>query len=169
MILGFWLGTLLIILLGVGMIALCAFIWKKLNKNSVAGGTIGFFIGFALCVVLFVIARSMYVVTGDGEFSSYYVYGTPEYTMENGDIVTIDLPMAQSIVMNESDTVIVIEEVIYGSFHIGDGNIWVDRGEFAVIDGGRIHYFYDNEPPEEISTKNDDDYEVRWWLRNKRD
>ena len=77
--------------------------------------------------------------------------------------------MAQSIVMNESDTVIVIEEVIYGSFHIGDGNIWVDRGEFAVIDGGRIHYFYDNEPPEEISTKNDDDYEVRWWLRKKRD
>ena len=169
MILGFWVGTLGIIFIAILMIFLFSYLFKLMKKRGIVGGTIGFFIGFALSVFLFVIARSLYVVTGDGECSSYYVYGAPTFEMKSGESVKVDLPMAQSMVINESDTVIILEKVAYGGYFFGGEDYWVEPGEYEIIEAGRIHYFFDDEPPEEISSNSGSDQEFRWWLRNKRE
>lgn len=167
MLLSFWTGLLLILLLGIAMIPLFAWIAKLMKKQAAGGGVIGFFLGFAIVVVLFVMSSSLYVGNGNDECTSYFVYGTPEYEMANGDKIKIEMESGELMVINDSQDTLVLEEVKYGSIFRG-GTKWLEPGEVKTVEGGRIHYFFDNEPPDEINTKSDDGKEVRWWLRNKR-
>jgi hypothetical protein len=156
-------GKILIGVIYVAIIALFAFLWKKMKKNPVAGGTIGFFIGIVPAVMLGVMSTGLYIVDGSDSYSEYWVYGSPTYTTAEGEEITIENEMAEWTVINDSEEDLVIEQVIYGSMAIPEDR-FLSPGESMVIDG-TIHHFFGDTPPDEISTESSSSSVYRLWLR----
>lgn len=142
---------------------------KKKFSGSGPGALIAFFVGFALIITTFLLPNRAYVVTGDGEYTHYMVFGTPEYKMPSGDKFDLELKYDECYVINETDKPVVIEEAVYGGYVYGGTTYWVEPGEYEIMEDHKIDYFYDNEPPDEISVKDDSEPETRLWLRKKRD
>lgn len=161
-------GKILIGVVYLGIIVLFAFLWKKMKKKPVAGGTIGFFIGIVPAVMLGVMSTGLYVVDGEGSYSEYWVYGSPTYTTAEGDEITIENEMAEWTLINDSDAELVIEHVIYGMDAKVPDDIFLDPGESTVLEG-KLSYFFDNEPPDEISTQSSSNSVYRKWLRTVED
>ena len=162
----FRLGIVLIIIIALAIIAVLAWLWKKMKKNPVAGGTIGFFIAVVVATGFFVIPSRAYVVTGNKQYSHYLVYSTSEYTTKNGNKIPIDTPQTKCTLINDTDQSLVIEEVIYG-FGFPD-NIVVEPHTHIVLDHSKIDYFFDEEPPNSIETKSSGSVS-RLWLRTSKD
>lgn len=169
MILKFSTTLILLIILNLLMIYLGSLLSKKMNKPGVGGGLLGFFLGIGILFFVFFTASRVYVITGDEEYIHYMVLGSPEYTMPNGEVGNLSMEYDQCFVINEWTEPVIIEEVKYGGYGFSGSTQWVKAGDYEIIDNHKIFYFYENEPPKEISVRGSDDEEVvRKWLRNRR-
>lgn len=168
MMLSFWYGLILFISCGILIIFLFSFIAKKLNRNAGLAGILGFFTGVGFVFLMLFTAGRFYVVTGDAEFEDYLVYGTPSYKLASGNELELDIPAMTSMVLNDWDSTVVVEYVIYGGYGFGGDTDFIKAGELKLFDESRIFYFYDDGPPDEISVKTDAKEVTRLWLRNKR-
>lgn len=168
MLIGFWTGFLLLILIGLGILIANVLLFKKTRNKGGVGGLLGFFIGAAFVLVMLLLAGRLYVVTGDAQFDDYLVYGTPEFEMSNKEKVSVHLEGTQCMVINDWDKPVIVEYVVYGGYGFGGDTKWIDPSESSVFDHRKVFYFYDDEPPSEISIKSNDDEVTRLWLRNKR-
>ena len=136
-------GLLGIIFMGIAMMPLFAWIAKLIKKPAGVGALIGFFMGFAVAIFLNEMASSLYVGNGNEEFTSYFVYGTPEYELSNGDKIKVEIGTGELMVINDSKGVLVLEEAKYGSIFKG-GTKWVKHGKSRIIEGSKVHYFFDD-------------------------
>lgn len=166
----FWTGMLLLILVAILMIVTGSLIAKKKGRGSL-GGLIGFFVGVAFVLVMMIVAGRLYVVTGDGEFSEYLVYGSPKFLTDGGDEFDVAISGGECMVINDWNVPVIVEKVVYGGYGFGGDTYWIEPKESETFDEPKIFYFYeDDSPPDEISIRGgDDDEYVRLWLRNKRD
>jgi len=81
--------------------------------------------------------------------------------------MNITIEFGRLMVINDSNDTLVLEEVKYGAIFAGDTE-WIYPGNSTTAEGVRVHYFFDNEPPDEIHIDSDSDEEIRWWPRKKR-
>jgi len=167
MLISFWLGIFIFFAICILLTYLGSRIAKKMNKPPGGGGGIGFLVGLILVIYSFVGPSRCYVVTGDEEYSHYMVFGTPEYKIEGGASITVNISSGHCFVINETSGEIVVEEIVYGAL-FGGGTDWVYPGEGEEIKGGRISYFFDDEPPDEISVSEGTDEVSKLWLRKRR-
>jgi len=168
MLIKFWLGLTLAFAITIFLMLVLGWFTKKKFSGPAPGVLIGFFAGVALIFTTFLLPTRAYVVTGDGEYVHYMVFGTPEYETLSGEKVKLEVQYDECYVINETENPVVIEEAIYGGYFGGSTN-WVEAGEYEIMENHTIHYFYDNEPPDEISVNDDSEPETRLWLRKKRD
>ncbi len=157
-------GKILVGVVYVAIIALFAFLWKKMNKKPVAGGTIGFFIGTVPAVMMVVMSTGLYVVDGEDSYSEYWVYGQATYTTSEGEEIKIENEMAQWTLVNDSEVDLVLEYVIYGFANDIPDDEFLDPGDSMVLEGS-IHHFFGDTPPDEISTESSSSAVYRRWLR----
>lgn len=165
MILNALLSKILIGVVYLAIILLFAWLWKKMKKKPVAGGTIGFFVGTVPAVMMAVLPSGLYVVTGEESYSEYWVYGSATYTTQEGDEIEITSTNLEYTVINDTDIDFVIEEVIYG-FHIPEDE-FLYAGDDVIIDK-KISYFFGDIPPDEIEVEAGK-YASRYWLRTVED
>lgn len=163
MLLNYYIGISAPFIAGLAVIILFAWLWKKMKKKAVAGGTIGFFVGIILAAFLFVTPTKVYVVTGNKEMSKYISVGSSSYTLKNGSSVAINAEMAHCTLINDSDEEVVLEHVIYG-FGFQEDEL-VEPGQVLDIDDAFIDHFFDEIPPETVETSGSGTYTVRLWLR----
>ncbi len=163
MLINYYIGISAPFIAGLAVIILFAWLWKKMKKKPVAGGTIGFFVGMILAAFLFVTPTKVYVVTGNKEMSKYISVGGGSYTLKNGTKVDINAPMANCTLINDSDEDVVLEHVIYG-FGFQEDDL-IESGQALLIDDSYIDYFFDETPPDEIETTGSGTFTVCLWLR----
>ncbi len=172
MIISFWTGFFLFIIVAIGIIVLATWIGKKISKtnNGAGAGIIGFFLGIGFIFTMFFTCGRLYVVTGDAEFTDYFVLSSTDYEMRTGESVRIEFEDGfQTMVINNWSKPVIVEAVVYGGYGFGGDTYWLDPQEADFFEESRIFYFYDDEPPNEITINSDDDEITRLWLRNKRD
>jgi hypothetical protein len=158
------LAKIMIGILYVGIILLFAWIWKKFKKKPVAGGTVGFFIGLIPIVMLAVLPTKAYIVFGEADYSTYWVYGAKSYTLHTGETVEITSSNLESTVINDSKKRIEIEEVVYGNGFYEPEITQIFKGEMVVFDKD-ISFFFDDEIPNQIEVEAGK-YAIRLWMRN---
>ena len=165
----FWTGLLLYILTGVLLTATGVWITKRKGGGS-TGGILGFFLGVGFVFAMVFLAGRLYVVTGDAEWADYLVYGSQTYTLKDSEEVDVKVTFGQCMVINDWDKPVVVEFMVYGGYGFGGDTKWVHPREGELFEEPRIFYFYDDEPPDEISIRGDSNEEhIRLWLRNKRE
>lgn len=169
MLIKFWIGLSMSFVIAILLMIVLGWLTKRMKKNAAIGALIGFFLGFALVMLVGFGARRAYVVTGDAQYDHYMVFGSPEFETKAGTTVIFDMSYNECYVVNETEEPVVIEKVIYGGFSFGGNTTWVQPGEQGILSEHSIYYFYDNEPPEEINVKDDSEETVRLWLRNRRE
>ena len=169
MLIKFWLGIVLSIVIGILLMLILGWITKKRNKGGGLGALLGFFLGFGVFLFFLLGPRRAYVITGDEEYIHYLVLGSPEYGMPSGEKKALDMAYDECYVINEWEEPVVIEEAVYGGYGFSGSTDWVHPLEYEIMPNHKIDYFYDNEPPDEISVKDDSEETVRLWLRKKRD
>ncbi|MDX2359695.1 MAG: hypothetical protein QNK23_02735 [Crocinitomicaceae bacterium] len=166
MLIEFWIGLSVAIVSGIVFMLIIGLYTKKKLWKMAPGATIGFFIGVALLICVWLIPTRAYVVTGQNEYTHYLVFGSPEYTMNNGTVFQLDMSYDECFVINESENAVVIEEVIYGGFAYAGGTEWIYGEQFETVPDHLIFYLFDNEPPDEITVSGDEAQTVRLWLRH---
>lgn len=144
-----------------------SWVFRKAKKNPAMGGLIGFFSGLVIGFLIYFLPMRLYVVNGTMQYSHYMVIGSPNYELPNGASVDVEIPWGKCMVVNETKRTMVVEEVIYGGYFGGD-TWWVEPDEHRLINKSTIDYFFDDEPPDEISVNSSTDEVVRMWLRKKR-
>ena len=149
------------------MIWIGTFIAKKMNKPPGGGGGIAFLIWIIFIIYMFIGPSRLYVVNGVKKYSHYIVFGSPEYTLADGQIVTVKISSGHCFVINETNRDMVVEEIVYGGIFGGDVD-WIYPHTGEEVEGGKIDYFYDDEPPDEISVSSSTDEVTRLWLREAR-
>ncbi|GEM_PF-6559257 len=161
-------GWTLTVVIGIGLIALFAWLWKLMKKKPVAGGTIGFFLACIAVTGFVVVPSNLYVTTGGKNCDQYWVYSS-EATFEksNGENVDIVLKQSECMLINNSDETYVIESVVYGFGFSKDMRI--DPYSATVLDYSQINDFFDEEPPDEIQTESTSGFVTRKWLRTAED
>jgi hypothetical protein len=169
MLIKFWLGCLLFIGIGIGLILLLGWLWKKMKKRPIVGRTLGFFLGFAFVFIMILGASRLYVVHGDDDYTHYLVYGDGTYTMKDGSIQSFRDNYGYFWVINEAPFNLVAEEVVYGGFSFSSNTTTIFSGEMEQVEGSKIYYFFDVEPPDEINVDSNSDQVIRFWLRKRRD
>lgn len=169
MIIKFWIGLSLAFALSILIMIFAGWYSKRRDKGAALGVLLGFFIGFAIVLMTYLIPRRIYVVTGDEQYEHFMVFGKPEYEMPTGEKKILDMTYDECYVINTTDVPVVLEEAVYGGFRLGVTTEWVEPDECFLLKSHSIYYLYDNEPPSEISVKDDSDETIRWWLRKKRD
>jgi hypothetical protein len=169
MLIGFWTGVLIAIALVFVLIYAFAKIAKMMKKAPGGGGVIGFFVGFALLVVLLIVPSRAYVVTGETDCDEYIVFGSPEYEMTGGEKVTIAIPSGQCMVINNTTDRVMVEEVVYGGYGFSPSPWQVSGMKYGFFETGTIDYFFENSPPDEISVSDGADEVSKWWLRRARE
>jgi len=168
MLLQFWIGILGSIMLNVALIYWLAKLFTKMEKNPAAGGTIGFFVGIIFVFYIGFGLSRCYVVTGHNEYTHYLVLGEPEYDMKEGGTIKVAIDGGECMVINDTEDDIIVEEVQYGGFSFSDNNNWIEANKAECVEGGSIDYFFDDEPPDEISVNSDSDEVIKLWLRHRR-
>ncbi len=168
MLIRFWLGIIITIVLAIVIVYLSAKVAKTLKKQPGGGGLIGGFLGLGLFIWVMLGPSRLYVVTGDEEYVHYLVFGATQYELPNGETINMEIGSGEFFVINETDKPVVVEEVVYGAIFGGDTD-WVYPMEGEPMVGGTVDYFFDNEPPDEISVDSGTDEVTRYWLRKKRD
>ncbi len=168
MLIPFWLAVILLFVLGILIIWISSKIAKKVGKQAGGGGVIGFFVAVALIIYGFIGPSRLYVVNGDKEYSHYMVFGSPEYQFDGGTTILVEIAGGESFVINETKRDIVVEYVIYGGYGFGGETDWIYPNTGETVEKGTIDYFFDDEPPDEISVGEKTDEVVRLWLRERR-
>lgn len=160
-----WLG----ILAGVVLIILLMVIFKKIKGKG--GGAIGFLIGFFAGpgLTAFIIMygnTNVYVINGPDNYTKYALYGKTEYKM-TGKTLQIDGNAQSMLIINDSKSNLVLEEVIYGGFAFPKNKDVMAGDTLMSQDVYSIDYFFGNEPPESLSS--DSKMIRQYWLRLRRD
>lgn len=169
MIILFWVGILISIAIGLFLTIALALIWKKRKGNGSLAGILGFFLGVIIVFAAIIAPRRLYVIHGDADYSHYLVLGSPTYTNSAGENIPLDYGYNECMIVNEWERPVVIEFAVYGGYGFGGDTDWVNPNEYETMPDHRIFYFYDDEPPEEISVNDATEETTRLWLRNKRD
>lgn len=169
MIVSFWAGVLASIAIGLLLTVLLALVWKKRKGNGSLAGILGFFIGIIIVLTTIIAPKRLYVIHGDADYSHYLVLGSPEYINATGESISMEYGYNECMIVNEWDKPVVIEFAVYGGYGFGGDTDWVQPNEHETMPDHRIFYFYDNEPPDEISVNDATEETTRLWLRNKRD
>lgn len=125
--------------------------WKKWGKYGAIGGILLSAVGFAAFQVT---SAHLYVVVGKKELHDYRTFGTIDYRMTNGTIMTIPYEPRKVQIINSSDAVMTLEEIVYGGWahRLEPGGWYIepyDTASFALPQN-RIDYFFDETIPEEI-------------------
>lgn len=162
MLINYTVGLILIILLGIGVIALFAWLWKKMKKKPVAGGTIGFFISCVICIGFWVTAGRVYVVTAPNEYTKYVLIGSSSYTLENGDEVKCINGDEGALLINNCNENIIIQQVIYGYGGLPNDKR-LEAQDHMYVGRREVHYFFDEEVPESIEVEGSG-YVIRLWV-----
>ncbi len=161
-------GIIVFILAGLLLWGIAIFISKKWSGNAALGGVFGFFIAFAAFIIPFLMAGRLYVVKGDADYEHYFVFSMTDYTTKSNKVIDVDIHGTQCMVINDWEKPVVVEFVIYGGFGFGGDTEFVQPDEGRYFEENKVYYFYDEEPPSEITIKTDEDKVRRLWLRNKR-
>lgn len=163
----FTLGIALAVLVGLAFIVLFVWLWKKLKKKPVAGGTIGFFVGIIAATGIMVIPSRAYVIHGDNDYSHYLVYSSTSYTTSDNKTIDINIKQTQCVVINDTKDNYSVETVIYG---FGFGSVQtLEAHSHLVLDHSKIDYFFDEEPPESIETESSGNVSMLWLRKEKND
>lgn len=137
-------------------------LWKKRKKKAVAGGAIGLFIGFVAATGIMVIPSHVYILTGEHEYSHYLLYSATDYTKKDKTTIQLDAPQTQCILVNDTDEVMAVDQVVYGySLEHGDVKS-VEPHTHIILNNSRIDYFFENEPPESIETEATGNVSMLW-------
>ena len=159
-------GIALAVFVGIGIIAFFAWLWNKMNKKPVAGGTIGFFISCIVVTGIVVVPSNVYVITDGENYDHYWVFGSEaSYERSNGESVTITIKQTQCMLINDTKDGYALESVIYG-FGFADDRL-IEPMSAIVLDNSNIDYFFDEEPPESIETTSSSSAVTRSWLRTE--
>ncbi len=139
-------------------------LFVKLKKKAAGGITTGLVVG-GLAVAAIVMGNArVYVVKGAGSYSTYAAYGTPEYKMGNGETVKIDLQIGHSIVINDSEEVMVLEKIYYGSMANPEQDELL--GAYGHLEAKDIiDHFFDNRPPATIKKETAGSFVRVYWVR----
>lgn len=165
MILNALLAKILIGVLYVGIIIFFAWVWKKFKKKPVAGGTLGFFLGTIPIIMLVVFPKKIQVVNGVKTYTTYWAYGSPTYTCQNSNTIKITSTNLETIIINDYNRTIEIEEIIYGNPLIEPQTTILKYGSGVILDK-KISYFFDEKIPESIDVEYGK-YAIEYWLREK--
>lgn len=157
--------TILVILLtALVLVGVTWFVRKKL-KNS-QSFVIGFFLaGVVFVGLLFGVGR-LYIIDAEESVDTYRAFGTFSFEMADGNTITATLHSDSVMVINNSDDDFVLEELIYSNYAgYGGGMYEVDAWSCRSysLAGNRIHYFFDDEIDESISTRSNEPVS-RYWL-----
>ncbi|MDX2359187.1 MAG: hypothetical protein QNK23_00180 [Crocinitomicaceae bacterium] len=162
------LGIALAVIAGIGTIALFAWLWKIMKKKPVAGGTIGFFIACIVVTGIVVVPSNVYVINEGKDYTHYWVYSSDtQYERSNGESVEITIRQTQCMIINDTQDDYALESVIYGFGFADDKKIGAMSA--IVLSRSKIDYFFDEEPPETISTESSASAVTRTWLRTEAD
>jgi hypothetical protein len=163
MIINAFLAKILIGIVYLGIITLFVWFWKKINKNPVAGGTIGFFLGFIPLAMLIVLPTKVQVVNGPQSYTTYWSYGVSTYHSQKGKSIEVNSENVETTVINDYTTTVEIEELVYGNPLYEPKVITLYEGEKAILDS-EIHFFFDEAIPNQIEGEYGK-YSIRYWLR----
>jgi hypothetical protein len=137
------------------------------RKKYVAGGFTVFFTGILLFTGIIMMNSRAYIVTGNKTSACYVVYGTPEYKMQNGTTIKLEIPMQKCMIVNDCNEEVVVEKIIYG--YSGNAkDMFVEPNGTLITKTMSMDYLFDQRPPRSITTKNSRS-EVRYWLRMRAD
>ncbi len=169
MLLNFYLVLTVVIVVGIALLVFIRKLLKKIGNETVTkiltGIAVSVILIFGIAVV--VISGTVYVVNEDLSYSSYVIYGSPEFEFSNGEKVVLDVPIQKSWVLNNSATGLIIEEVIYSSYTLGGATD--DKAvlpmSYVETDGWSVDHFFDDIPPDEISVDQSTGSVSRYWLR----
>ncbi len=169
MLLNFTMLVSLGVLAGLLLLIILMLIFRKVKKQG--GGAIGFLIGFFLGPALsaFIIMygnTNVYVVNGPGNYTKYAAYGTSDYKM-SGKTIKIDSKAQTMLIINDSKSNLVLEEIIYGGFAFPSNHDIFAGETYASKEVYSIDYFFDDAPPESLSA--DAKTVKQYWLRVRRD
>lgn len=162
-------GLILAILAALFFVFIFVWLWKKLKKKAVAGGAIGLFIGLVAATGIMVIPSHVYVLTGEHNYSHYLLYSATDYTKKDKTTIQLDAPQTQCILVNDTDKVYAVDEVMYG-YGVGNGNVKsVEPHTHIILNNSRIDYFFENEPPESIETESSGNVYMLWVREYKKE
>ncbi|OFZ63051.1 MAG: hypothetical protein A3D92_24755 [Bacteroidetes bacterium RIFCSPHIGHO2_02_FULL_44_7] len=162
-------ALILAVLAALLMILLFVWLWKKLKKKAVAGGTIGFFVGIVAATGIMVIPSHVYVLTGGHDYSHYLLYSATDYTKKDKTTIQLEAPQTQCILVNDTDKVYAVDEVIYG-YTGGNGNVkTVEPYSHIILNHSKIDCFFDDEPPASIETKSSGNVSMLWVREYKKE
>ena len=158
-------AKILVVLVYIGIIIFFAWMFKKFKKKAVAGGTLGFFLGTIPVIMLVIFPKKLQVVNGKKTYTTYWAYGSPTYTCQNGKTIKITSTNLETVIINDYNKTIEIEEIIYGNPLIEPQIITLKNGSGVILDKG-ISYFFDEKIPESIDVEYGK-YALEYWLRDK--
>ena len=152
------------ILSGIFIIILFIFLFKKMKKSGGLGGILGGFIGFASVIFFLFVQKHVYIITKGNQYAHNVVLGTKNYTMNNGKVINIDNLNTNGLVVNDSNAILAIEEVVYGAVYYPD---IIEIGAMSMYEVSQvtIDYLFEDAPPEEISKETTAETVTRLWLR----
>ena len=151
-----FLGLVLVFGSGLGIILGMAWLWKKMKLKPVAGGTLGFFLSCIVCMFIYIAPSKAYVVTGEKEYSAYWVYGDAVYTMSDGTEVPLSSANGATLI-NDSEHNIIMQQVVYGYGKFPAASR-VIPGQVFPTGYSEIAYFFDEEPDETASSESASGY-----------
>lgn len=110
----------------------------------------------------------LYVVVGKRELYDYRTFGTVDYRMTNGKIMTIPYDPGKVQIINSSDGVMALEEIQYGGYGSGRDGWYIDPYDTASFSLPRtqIDYFFNERIPEEVEVYGFKSAEYKYWLHS---
>lgn len=138
-------------------------------------GTVGM-VGFSTLFVVFFTAAAakVYIVTPHHQIQRMWLWGEAgEFTRRTGEVVSLSPDTHDAIVVNETKSDLVIDEILYGEveevdeYYDENFPLFIPHGEIMGIGTRRIHFYFDHQPADYIDT---DDYSKvirRYWLTSE--
>lgn len=161
------LWIVLVVLACLAVIALFAFLFKKMKKKPVAGGTVGFFIAIIVAAFMVVTPSNVYIINGVKDYSKYVLLGDTEFEMKDGSKIRLMNQIAECDLINNSGKNVVVEQVIYG-FGFADNQL-LESGMRLHLETSSIEHFFDDIPPETIETTSTASAVYRLWVQMEED
>ncbi len=165
MLISKWLALTILAMLG---IATYYAVFKLLkSKTKLSGKVINVICWIVVVILCSTIAmggtHSIYILNKDMKIESYCAIGPYSCDMGNGEKADIYPEGKQVTIVNQSDTPMYLETIVYSTSYFGAGQ----KGNFlpphSMIRQYALDYYPDESPPSEIRTQGDGEW--KYWLR----
>lgn len=172
MLVSFTVGIIAAILLAAVGFTLVFLILKKLKVSPKGSVITGLIVGLVVGVIVIMSAGRIYVVHGIDDHKTMLVYGSPTYEFDNGYKLKLEMGSLEGYIINEMDEPLVLEEVIYTTSYYGGSeavHVLCHPKSITEMPGVGIDYYFDNEPPMEITMSENQSEASKYWLRTYSD